>query len=91
MAVYALPAPTIAEALDPAFRARQRLELIRLSPRERQVAEMLAAGRTIDEIGESLGIGRRWVGRITRNLCGRTGAANRTHLIAELIRAGKIR
>lgn len=86
-----LNAPTLAEALDPVTRDRQALALITLSSRERQVAELLAAGQTIDEIGQTLNIGGRWVARITRNLCARTGSNNRTHLVARLIRAGKIR
>jgi DNA-binding CsgD family transcriptional regulator len=53
-----------------------------LTPRQRQVAALLARGMTPNQISESLGITRRMVRIHVRAMCDKLGLPNRTALAA---------
>lgn len=55
-----------------------------LSPREREVARLVAAGTSNPEIAESLFIARKTVERHVSNILAKTGARNRTELASRL-------
>jgi ATP/maltotriose-dependent transcriptional regulator MalT len=78
----ALVAPTAAVApTDPAVRAG-------LTPREREVLRLLAAGRSNREIADALFVGVPTVKVHVRNILGKLGAASRTAAAAVAIREG---
>lgn len=62
----------------------------RLTPRERDVLELLAAGLRVNDIAARLGIGTETVRSHMRNASGRLGALNRTQAVAIAIRRGLI-
>lgn len=62
----------------------------RLTAREREVLELLAAGLRQDEIGTQLGIGAETVRSHLRNASGRLGGVNATQTVAIAIRQGLI-
>jgi DNA-binding CsgD family transcriptional regulator len=55
-----------------------------LSPREREIAVLVAAGRSNPEIAEMLFIARKTVERHVSNILAKTGARNRTELAGRL-------
>jgi DNA-binding NarL/FixJ family response regulator len=55
-----------------------------LSPREREIAVLVAAGRSNPEIAEVLFIARKTVERHVSNILAKTGARNRTELAGRL-------
>ncbi|MBX7549136.1 helix-turn-helix transcriptional regulator [Streptomyces sp. NPDC004232] len=59
-----------------------------LTPRERQVLSLLAAGGTYREIARNLGVSRHTVDTYLRRLRTKTGSANRTQLIMLAFRHG---
>jgi DNA-binding CsgD family transcriptional regulator len=62
------------------------VEDVHLTDREREVLELLAQGRQLEEIALGLGIGSETVRTHIRNASERLGAANRTHAVAIAIR-----
>jgi LuxR family transcriptional regulator, quorum-sensing system regulator BjaR1 len=62
------------------------VEDVHLTEREREVLELLAQGRQLEEIGLGLGIGSETVRTHIRNASERLGASNRTHAVAIAIR-----
>ena len=65
-------------------------EEIRLTGRERDVLELLAAGLQLEVIAQRLGIGLETVRTHVRKASARLGAANRTQAVAIAIRRGLI-
>lgn len=65
-----------------ARRARPRAALGRLSPREREILEQVAEGRTNAEIAWELGISAETVRKHLENLYAKLGAHNRTGAVA---------
>jgi DNA-binding NarL/FixJ family response regulator len=63
---------------------------LRLTEREREVLELLAAGLRLEVIALRLGIGLETVRTHVRNASERLGAANRTQAVAIAIRRGLI-
>lgn len=61
------------------------------TPRELQVIEQLAEGRSTDEVAATLGIGPRTVESHLRSLFDRFGVLSRTELVSRAIREGWIR
>lgn len=61
-----------------------------LSPREQQVVELLAAGRTGDEVAEQLGISPATVRVHVRNATGKLGASTRTQAVAIAVARGEV-
>lgn len=57
-----------------------------MTPRERQVMQLSAAGLTSNEIGLELGMAARTANQHVDNVIEKLGSRNRTHVIAELIR-----
>lgn len=80
-----------ATALNAAPLERQELALIQLDDREKHAAMLLAAGATTDEVAAALCMSRSATGQFISNLMSKTKSGNRTHLVARLLRAGKIR
>lgn len=74
--------PTVARTLEDADRN------VRLTTRERQVLEHLAAGRSNKVIARALGIGEGTVKSHVKVLFGKLGVANRTEALAEAARRG---
>jgi DNA-binding NarL/FixJ family response regulator len=61
-----------------------------LTPRERQVFQLLAAGLTGPEIAESLSVSMRTVRSHVQNGIDRLGAETRVHAVALAITRGEI-
>jgi DNA-binding NarL/FixJ family response regulator len=61
---------------------------VRLTPREREVLRLIAAGCTGREIAEILGISPKTVENHKQRLFGRLGVQNQAHAIAVAVRAG---
>jgi DNA-binding CsgD family transcriptional regulator len=61
-----------------------------LSPRERQVVELLAAGLTGEEVAERLGISPATVRVHIRNATGKLGASTRTQAVAIAVARGEV-
>ena len=61
-----------------------------LSPRERQVVQMLALGRTGEQVAQELSLSPETVRTHVRNAMDRTGARTRAQLIAIALRDGLI-
>ena len=59
---------------------------VHLTGREREVLELLAQGRQLEEIALALGIGSETVRTHLRKASDRLGATNRTHAVAIAIR-----
>jgi DNA-binding CsgD family transcriptional regulator/tetratricopeptide (TPR) repeat protein len=59
-----------------------------LSPREREVLRLIAAGRTDRQVAEALFISRRTAEWHVRNVLGKLGAANRAEAVALAAREG---
>lgn len=81
--------------IDPRVRAvvaagRPAEPVARLSPRERQVLELVSRGDSVDAIAAKLVISRDTVRTHVRNAIRRLGAENRTHAIALSLRSGEI-
>lgn len=61
-----------------------------LSPREHEVVELLAAGRTGDEVAAQLGIAPATVRVHIRNATGKLGASTRTQAVAIAVARGEV-
>jgi PAS domain S-box-containing protein len=74
------------------FRARARddEEQTPLSPREREIVNMIAMGSTSPEIAEELRIAHDTVRTHARNAMTKTGARSRAHLVAKALGEGLI-
>ncbi len=59
---------------------------VHLTGREREVLQLLAQGRQLEEIALALGIGSETVRTHLRKASDRLGATNRTHAVAIAIR-----
>jgi LuxR family quorum sensing-dependent transcriptional regulator len=57
-----------------------------LTPREKEVMRLSAAGRTSAEIARELGLSPRTVNQHVENVAEKLGTKNRTHTITELMR-----
>jgi DNA-binding NarL/FixJ family response regulator len=62
-----------------------------LTPRERDVLDLVVAGRTSVQIGEALGIGVKTVEGHRSNLMQKIGAANAAELVREALKRGLAR
>jgi len=62
----------------------------RLTDRERDVLQLIAHGRSHDDIAGALGIGSETVRTHLRKACDRLGAASRTQAVATALRLGLI-
>ena len=62
----------------------------RLTPRERQIVEMLARGATGEQIAEELVLSPETVQKHVHNAKRKTGASTRAHLIALALTRGLI-
>lgn len=92
--------PSLARALVTDFVGRARAEsgqpgpqpqpLESLTPREKEVLELLAAGRSNDEIADHLVISRHTVARHRENIMRKLGLHNRSELVKYAIRKGLI-
>jgi DNA-binding NarL/FixJ family response regulator len=78
--------PRLAQMLD----AREAPAVGRLSPREREVLDMLASGLTSQEIAARLVLSPQTVQTHVRNLVRRLGARNRVHALAIALRYHEI-
>jgi two-component system nitrate/nitrite response regulator NarL len=61
-----------------------------LSPREQQILQLLAAGRTTDEAAAELFLSPATVRSYIESAMGKLGARNRLHAVAQALRAGLI-
>jgi DNA-binding CsgD family transcriptional regulator len=61
---------------------------VRLTPREREVLELIAKGKTSQQIGGTLGITARTADEHALSIIEKLGAANRTHAVVLAIRNG---
>jgi len=61
-----------------------------LTPRQRQVLRLVAAGLTSQQIGEKLGLSARTVERHIANIMGRLGVRSRIDLVKYAIRTGLV-
>jgi DNA-binding CsgD family transcriptional regulator len=61
-----------------------------LSPRERQVLERVALGRSAKEVASELGIAHRTVERHIENARNKMRARNKTHMIAKALICGEL-
>ncbi len=60
---------------------------VSLSPREREVARLVADGHTNGEIAQALGISAWTVATHLRRVFGKLNVRSRAHMVAELIEA----
>ena len=77
-----LPAGLAAAGLEPPLEP--------LTPREREVLELLAHGLSNRQIGERLGISEHTAKFHVASLCGKLGAASRTEAVSRGVRRGLI-
>ncbi len=63
---------------------------VSLTPRQRQVMNLAAAGMTSEEISRQLGMSLRTANQHIDNVADRLGTRNRTHAVAECLRRGYI-
>ncbi|GIJ46083.1 DNA-binding response regulator [Virgisporangium aliadipatigenens] len=76
----------------PAADDRALLDAVRhLSPRERQVCELVAAGLSNDEIARRLGISRYTVKAHVSNILGKLGVPDRVHVVLAWSRLPELR
>ncbi len=68
----------------------EAVDVAPLTDRERQVLNLVVAGRTNREIAETLGISAKTVDRHRTNMMAKTGAHSATELIAYALREGLI-
>ena len=61
-----------------------------LTPREREIMQWVAAGKTDDEIGEILTLGTSTVASHIENAKRKLDTFRRTHVVAEAVRLGEI-
>jgi DNA-binding CsgD family transcriptional regulator len=80
-----LDGPTLGEALG-----HQALTNVPLTEYELDIARLIASGLTARQIAERLGRTYEAVHAATCHLLVKTGSKNRPHLIARLLRAGRI-
>jgi FixJ family two-component response regulator len=88
----------VRDALDLANRRRELLSaesalaqrLARLTPRERQVAELTVAGKRSKEIANTLGVSYRTVEGYRSRLLEKMDVKSATELVATLLRAGVV-
>jgi DNA-binding NarL/FixJ family response regulator len=73
---------------DPAPDHRLGEPLESLTPREREVLELLAQGLSNRHIGERLGISEHTAKFHVASLCGKLGAASRTEAVSQGVRRG---
>lgn len=66
---------------------RRRTDEIGLSPREREVARLVAQGYTNGEIAETLSISAWTVATHLRRVFGKLNVRSRAHMVAALIEA----
>jgi DNA-binding CsgD family transcriptional regulator len=64
---------------------------VELRPRELAALQLIADGLSNREIADALGIGEQATKNLIWKACQRTGADNRTHLIAQAFRQKIIR
>ena len=69
---------------------RGTVEATQLSPRERQVLELLAGGATTQKVSEALFLSPATVRSYIELAIRKLGATNRTHAVALAMRAGRI-
>jgi DNA-binding CsgD family transcriptional regulator len=62
-----------------------------LTPRQREILTLLAAGLTTIEVAERLVLSKHTVDAHIRNMLGRLGARSRTHALALALRRREIR
>lgn len=68
----------------------ESIDLVPLTDRERQVLNLVVAGRTNKEIATTLGISSKTVDRHRTNVMGKTGSHSAAELIAYALREGLI-
>ncbi|OJX17702.1 MAG: hypothetical protein BGO82_15835 [Devosia sp. 67-54] len=61
---------------------------VALTPREREVMQLSAAGLTSVEIAAQLGVSARTVNQHVDNVADKLGTRNRAHTVAEIVRRG---
>lgn len=64
---------------------------VALTPRERQVMELSAAGLTSEMVASELGMSPRTVNQHVDNVSSKLNARNRVHAVAEAMRRGLLR
>ncbi len=69
---------------------REPVERARLTPREREIMQWVAAGKTDDEIGEILSLGATTVTSHVENAKRKLDAFRRTYAVVQAIRFGEI-
>ncbi|MCJ7421196.1 response regulator transcription factor [Sphingomicrobium astaxanthinifaciens] len=62
----------------------------RLTPRESEILELVATGRSARQIAAAVGLAARTVERYIENIRYKMGARNRTHLVALAIARGDL-
>lgn len=65
-------------------------ELLKLSSREIQVIELVAAGRSGKQVASDLGISRRTVANHVASIMEKIAATSQAHAVAKCFRAGII-
>jgi len=71
-------------------RSRENISHTPLTPREREILQWVAAGKTDDEIGEILSIGTTTVTQHVENAKHKLDAMRRTYAVVQAIRLGEI-
>ncbi|MBX5439962.1 MAG: response regulator transcription factor [Solirubrobacteraceae bacterium] len=71
-------------------RQREAARVPRLSPREREVLQLMAEGQTAEGVGEALGVSVETVRTHVRNAVRKLQARNRVHAIALAVARGEI-
>ena len=82
--------PAAAAALASALRSPRRSQVDELTPREREVVELVAAGATNREIGKRLGVAERTARTHVSNVLAKLGLASRTQLAMWAVREGVV-
>lgn len=92
-APIALDAPTLSAHVEaaPSVTPEARRALVKLTPDEKQVIELLAAGGSSASIARTLDVSEGAIDRCVRRLYGRTATKSRPHLVATALRYRWIR
>lgn len=77
---------TAAHMMFSALQNVRENDVVRLTPREKQVMELTAMGHTTPETASILGMSERTVSQHTDNVADKMGTRNRVHTIANLVR-----